>query len=432
MEPMGSEQAAEAALRLLAISWAMPPLLAPRALQVPRLLSALSDAGWQVTVLHADEEFADRGFSRDSEPGGVLGERYHSVQVGLPRPLGRLGLYRLLRRFRLDETLWERLAALEAGRRLRRTDFDVMLTFAQPWSDHRIGLRIRRRRPIPWVAHFSDPWVDNPFLTERERQRLPEQRRQEEAVIRLADAVVFTTDYTRELVMRKYPAAWREKTFVVPHAFDPDLAASIPKAASGARLRLVYAGNFYGGRTPVPLLEALAELNRSRPLREELEVLFVGAGNERYARMAAQWGLGEIAQFRPSVSFLESLRLAAQADVLLAIDAPSAEASVFLPSKLIDYLMFAKPILGITPLRGASAELLGELGCPVVAPEDIAGIRRELVELIERRKAGRLGVSPAFRSVAGRFEIQQVSRELDAILRGAAKRGRTGRREALS
>jgi len=94
--------------------------------------------------------------------------------------------------------------------------------------------------------------------------------------------------------------------------------------------------------------------------------------------------------------------------------------------------MFAKPILGITPLRGASAELLGELGCPVVAPEDIAGIRRELVELIERRKAGRLGVSPAFRSVAARFEIQQVSRELDAILRGAAKRGRTGRREALS
>jgi len=429
---MTFEAAAEGGRRLLAISWAMPPLLAPRALQVPRLLSALSDAGWQVTVLHADVRFAGSGYPVDAHLARLVGERYRSVRLGLPRPVDRAGAYRLLLKARLAEAAWERLAALEAGRRLRRTDFDVMLTFAQPWSDHRIGLRIRRRRPIPWVAHFSDPWVDNPFLTERERQRLPEQRRQEEAVIRLADAVVFTTDYTRELVMRKYPAAWREKTFVVPHAFDPDLAASVPKAASGARLRLVYTGNFYGGRTPVPLLEALAELNRSRPLREEIEVLLVGAGNDSYAGIAAEWGLTGIVEFQPPAPFFESLRLAAQASVLLIIDAPSAEASVFLPSKLIDYLMFEKPILGITPLRGASAELLTELGCPVVAPEDAAGIRGALTGLLESWKAGKLEVSPAFRSVAARFEIRQVSRQFEAILRGAVQRGRAGHREALS
>ena len=42
--------------------------------------------------------------------------------------------------------------------------------------------------------------------------------------------------------------------------------------------------------------------------------------------------------------FAESARRAAAADVLLVIDAPADE-SLFLPSKLIDYLPAGKPIL---------------------------------------------------------------------------------------
>lgn len=420
MERMGSEPA-QGGLRLLAVSWAMPPLLAPRALQVPRLLTALSEAGWHVTVLHADVRFAGPGYPLDAELARLVGERYDAVRVGLPGPLDSSGTYRLLRKARMAEVVWERLAVREARQRLRRMPCDVLVTFAYPWSDHRIGLEIRRRREIPWVAHFSDPWVDNPLLAEHERRRLPQWRKQEEAVMRLADAVIFTTEYTRELVMRKYPDAWRAKAFVVPHGYDPKLAAQLPPPEPRARLRMVYTGNFYQHRTPLPLLEALAELNRRRPLREELEVLLVGAGNERYARIAAERGPGGIVEFRPSVPFFESLVLAREADVLLLIDAPSQEASAFLPSKLIDYLMFEKPILGITPLRGASAELLAELGCPVVAPEDVAGIQAAVAGLLERWKAGRLEVDPAFRAVAARFQIRGVSREFEEILRRAAQ-----------
>ena len=27
-----------------------------------------------------------------------------------------------------------------------------------------VGLRVRRTHRLPWVAHFSDPWVDSPYL----------------------------------------------------------------------------------------------------------------------------------------------------------------------------------------------------------------------------------------------------------------------------
>ena len=64
--------------------------------------------------------------------------------------------------------------------------------------------------------------------------------------------------------------------------------------------------------------------------------------------------------FKSTVSYLDSLSLMTSADGLLVIDAPAAT-SVFLPSKLIDYIGSGTPILGITP-SGTAAKLITELG----------------------------------------------------------------------
>ena len=95
-----------------------------------------------------------------------------------------------------------------------------MITFAQPWSDHLVGLRVRRATGLPWVAHFSDPWADSPYATPRQRSIW---RRMEEEVVREASAVVFVTEETAELAMAKYPDGLRHKVSVVPHGFGPRL-----------------------------------------------------------------------------------------------------------------------------------------------------------------------------------------------------------------
>jgi hypothetical protein len=71
------------------------------------------------------------------------------------------------------------------------------------------------------------------------------------------------------------------------------------------------------------------------------------------------------------VPYLESLRYISSADVLLLIDAPSDGPSVFLPSKLIDYLGSGNPVLGITPETGTSADLIRRVNGIVVDPLSI-------------------------------------------------------------
>jgi hypothetical protein len=105
--------------------------------------------------------------------------------------------------------------------------------------------------------------------------------------------------------------------------------------------------------------------------------------------------------------------------VLLVIDAPSDD-SLFLPSKLVDYLPLGKPILGLTPTCGASADLLRSLGHPIVAPDDEAAIASAIDLLIERKQQGRLGVPASHHAVAAQYDIRATAAAFAHILERCA------------
>jgi len=415
--------------RLLAVSWAMPPRVAPRALQVSRLLRGLSTLGWETTVIAANPATTVPAAGRDALLAAHYRDAYALHGIDTEEAVRRSSrARRLLRRLRppADETEdnWERRARAAGRRLLRRTRPRALVTFAQPWSDHRIGLRLHARAGrTPWVAHFSDPWTDSPYYVDLPPDDLERWRRDERRVIESADALVFVTEETRALVMAKYPPALAGRCHVLAHAYDPSLEPLVQAARSwlparDGRLRITYTGMLYPGmRTPVTVLEALQRLRAERPeTLAALQVIFVGDAPGLSPEELRPPGLEAAVSFLPRAGYVESLRAAADADVLLVIDAPS-ERSVFLPSKLVDYLMFRKPILGVTPLQGASAELLRRLGDPVVAPGDARGLAEALERLVALHRAGRLAASPEHALVAADYTAEHVAARFDALLR---------------
>jgi glycosyltransferase involved in cell wall biosynthesis len=182
-------------------------------------------------------------------------------------------------------------------------------------------------------------------------------------------------------------------------------------------MRVVYTGRFYPGlRTPSTFLRALASLHGRQSLTGALELVLMGPSVDAYRRDVAKLGLDTIVRLEPRRPSDEAARTAADADLLLVIDAPSAGPSVFLPSKLVDYLAFRKPILGLTPTPGASASLLARLGFQVAPPDDEAAIAANLQVLLERWRAGTLDVPASFDQVAAEFDIRRTTAQLDAIL----------------
>jgi glycosyltransferase involved in cell wall biosynthesis len=400
------------AKRLLAICWDMPPLSGPRALQVSRSLKHLVPLGWESSVVcfgprssryNQDADLAERLRT----PDGVTLVPVPSLEERAPFR----ALWRIVPPLKLlpdEKWVWIGAAARAARALNSRRRFDALVSFAQPWSDHLIGLRVHRATGLPWLAHFSDPWTDSPYLRGRPWQRRIWSR-MERDVIQTASAIVFVNSQTVDRVMAKYPPAWRSKVYVVPHGFDSAEFPAPPQVSGGDRMKLVHAGRFYDGiRTPEPMLRALAMLAQRRPLARELQVTLVGPIVPAHQRLSEKLGLTGIVEFTGRVPSAQSAVQTAAADVLLVIDAP-ADDSLFLPSKLIDYLPLRRPILGLTPLRGASADLIRRLGYPVVAPDDDAAIAGQIEALLALKQTGRLGPSPLHDIVTAEYDIRRTT-----------------------
>jgi len=110
------------------------------------------------------------------------------------------------------------------------------------------------------------------------------------------------------------------------------------------------------------------------------------------------------------VSYIESLRLASESSGLLLIDAP-AQLSVFLPSKLVDYIGTQRPIFGVTP-EGTSRELIlrsGGLCADPTNPNEIADRLKDFIVSIS-------SFEPKM-EIANQFSSSQIAIQMDAALK---------------
>lgn len=419
-------------MNIFAICYYAPPQLTPQAIQIGRQLFHM-DAG--VTLLHGrDPRFAD---SFDQYPDFF--ERVRGLAVADPGPPFKGVLHRAARRLlplygACPDLLgpWRRKAYPRALGSLAEHWPDALLSFGMPMSDHLLALRLKRRTGLPWLAHFSDPWVDNLYLQTSALERRVNAAL-ERRVLAHADQVLFTSARTLSLVMDKYPAAWRARAAVLPHAWDLDhfstpLAAAPPRrdaAPAAARRHTVrYIGACYGARSPEPLFAALAHIARHQPRALDTVVFeFIGHISPHFLASAAFQALPPgLVVLRGAVAYRESLQLTMDASALLVIDAPSATESVFLPSKLVESIGAGRPVWGITP-AGTAADLIAAWsgGCHASAdPADPHAVERMLLSGLARLDAG-LAASGS-PEVAQRFAAHRVAAALKEHVRHAMLR----------
>ncbi|HXQ52114.1 MAG TPA: glycosyltransferase [Stellaceae bacterium] len=388
-------------MRLIFLSWAYPPIVQPRAVQVARLATALDRPIEIYCAGDASCEDGKRSIHRIAEPdtwGRIVPRAMRGI-VAPPDP----------------QRPWALQCAREIAARAPPGSSDLIVTFGQPMSSHLAGLALKRRFGNRWIAHFSDPWADNPMAVLPLLHRVAN-RRLERRVLGAADRVLFTSHETLDLVMSHHPESWRGKAGLLPHGFDETLYPPREKATGPIVLR--YLGALYARRGPGPLLEGLELLARHDvALLQRLRVEFIGAVSRRFAGAEAKALAGTV-RFCAPVDYANSLALMRSADLLLHIDAPAAT-SVFLASKLVDYLGSRRPIVGITP-EGTAATLIRAMGGWVAdpaSPQAIASALAAAVAHVERRRDDDWGND----EVRQHYRIATVAVDFAAILDALAR-----------
>ena len=310
---------------------------------------------------------------------------------------------------------WLPSAARACGRAIREQRPEAILTSGPPHQIHWLGLWLKRRYGLPWLADFRDPWFPEGRMDGGSGLEGWKVRVQEAAVIAAADAVIANAPNACKALRDAYPRH-RGKFVTLTNGYDREtfegLAAAAPRRAAGAPVRVVHAGAIYVGRDPRPFLDAVKSLGEAFPV--PLEVSFFGPKPESGIDLASEAGARGLADrvlVHGQVPYARALREMAGADVLLLMDTPGRTVGV--PAKLYEYIGAGRPVLALGERGGDLAQVLEQSGIPyrIAPPDDRDAIAAALAELAHLSADG----WPA-RSDPHRFSREAIAGRLAALL----------------
>jgi glycosyltransferase involved in cell wall biosynthesis len=397
--------------KVLLLTFHFPPSAASGAFRMLGLARHLPNFDWQTVVVAPPR--------MPWEPEDVkLAEALPEGTSVCPVPFPEGFVARVGRRL-IKEAVWLPRAARHCARLIRAHRPDALFTSSPPHPIHLLGLWLKRRYHLPWVADFRDTWATDgrprPHWSVPHAVALFNERK----ILQHADAVIANAPLAGEALAKAYPHH-QGKIVTIPNGFDPGLFPPPSARDKTDTVHILYAGEVYWGRDPRPFLDAIGgRLGERFPLR----VRFLGretGGTFRLDNEIRRRGLDKVVRLAGQVTYQQTLQEMIDSDILLLLDTPGR--CIGVPAKLYEYLGAGKPILALAEPDGDVSWALRKSGVPhrIAAPHDVGQITQALDELLAELRDGRAAV-PTPEQLA-HFTREQMARRVadclnDCLLR---------------
>jgi len=316
---------------------------------------------------------------------------------------------------------WAGAAAREVVRCIRKEGATALVTSSPAYSCHVAGLYIKRRTGIPWVADFTDLWINRPGREVPGRWHSLMDRRLEAAVVRAADRIIVASPPWRERLVNWYGDWVREKIVCITLGYEREKVAQSSPHNQKTGTKFVHTGAMYSSETPAPFLQALGEVKQQNPkLVENVQVRLIGyAGDElpRLKDIIRVMSLDEHVQLPGILPRARCLEEQAAADVLLLFNGPEHLETI--RGKSYEYMATGKPILALTPKEGAQARILRGAGTACIVDHgDIPETKKAIEALLAKDMTSRL--IPDWEYIQ-KYDVEVLSERLAEVLNEVAR-----------
>ena len=308
------------------------------------------------------------GFANEGKPG-LLQQALRFVRGNLFIPDPRRG--------------WNRHALTAVEQLLTAGEkFDAVLTSSPPHSTQLIGLELKKRHGLRWLADLRDPWTDIYYYKDLHHTPLAAwlDARYERQVLTQADAVLVTSPETQRLFLAKLSALPIAKFHVLPNGYDESDFRQ-PSAAPTDCLRITHTGTITELYRIEQLLEAVAASAAAHP-DVPLRLRFVGQVSAELRSQITRVGLLPITEFIDFVPHDKSVEYLLEASALLMAIPDVPRNFGILPGKVFEYLAANKPILCVGPTGSDADNLLQECGAGQALPYQDAALMRATLEAL--------------------------------------------------
>ncbi|MEN1785470.1 MAG: glycosyl transferase family 1 [Bacteroidota bacterium] len=227
---------------------------------------------------------------------------------------------------------------------LQEENIHTLITTGPPHSLHLIGLRLKSRLDIQWLADFRDPWTGIGYHKKLKLSSFADRKHRslEKKVLQNADTIITTSDTTT----KAFQLMTSKPVVTITNGFDH----ATPEVSLDKQFTIAHIGSLLTDRNPKILWEVLSELIHEIPdFKTTLQLRLIGVvGSEVWAALKA-YGLEPYVENLGYVAHQSVLRYQAQSQVLLLLEIDSEETQGIIPGKLFEYLRAQRPILAIGP-----------------------------------------------------------------------------------
>lgn len=240
---------------------------------------------------------------------------------------------------------------------LKNNEVETIITTGPPHSLHLIGLALKKRLNVRWIADFRDPWTTIGYhsrlmLTKRAAAK---HLALETEVLQTADKIIVTSHGTQ----REFQAKTSKPVVLIPNGFDHRMPAEAPILSD--KFRITHTGSLSSERNPGALWAVLrAMVSENRGFASDLELHLAGRVSDEAKADISRHHLDKYANYYGFIPHHEVEPLILKSQVLLLTEVYSAETANIVPAKLFEYLAARRPILALGPPRWSVDEILLE------------------------------------------------------------------------
>ncbi|WNH10956.1 glycosyltransferase [Thalassobellus suaedae] len=228
---------------------------------------------------------------------------------------------------------------------ISKENIETIITTGPPHSLHLIGLQLKEKLGVKWIADFRDPWTTIGYHKQLKLTEVSKRKHKalEAQVLNTADQIVVTSSITKT----EFQRITNNSIAVITNGYDTEKVGSVEL---DSKFSISHIGSLLSKRNPEMLWKVLSELIKEyKDFAQDFQLTFVGSVSENVLNSIEKYGLSDYVNNIGYVSHLESIKFQKKSQLLLLIEIDSEDTKCIIPGKLFEYIVSNRLILAMGP-----------------------------------------------------------------------------------
>lgn len=267
----------------------------------------------------------------------------------------------------------------------------TIITTGPPHSMHLIGLNIKQKLGVRWLADFRDPWTTIGYHKQLKLTQSAQRKHKslEKQVLNRADEIVVTSSVTKQ----EFQQITTQPIKVITNGYDDE---TLVKVSMDSKFTISHIGSLLSKRNPEVLWEALSELMAEYDdFKADFQLNLVGFVSETVLKSIKKYILTNCINKVGYVSHSESIKFQKKSQLLLLIEVDSDDTRCIIPGKLFEYMVSNRPIIAIGPKASDIEQIVRKTNTGMFFDyHDLKSLKKTILDYYKLYKSGNLQTNP--------------------------------------